>query len=123
MNNKGQTLAIFVILLPVILFLIAVAIDMGNFLVQKNKYEDEVKNTIKYGLKHLDDEDISNKITMLLNSNVDGQKQINIKDKVIKIKVSKKVNSIFTNIIDTNYQIDISYIGYLDDKKIIIKKE
>ena len=66
MNNKGQTLAIFVILLPIILFLIAVAIDMGNFLVQKNKYEDEVKNTIKYGLKHLDDEDISNKITIFV---------------------------------------------------------
>lgn len=123
MNNKGQSLVIFVILLPVILLLMAGIVDIGNFLVEKNNYENEVKSTINYGMKHLDDENIIQKLYDLLDSNIEGQKQINIENRTIKIKVKAASESLFSDIIDFDYQIDISYIGYMDNDKIIIKKE
>ena len=123
MNNKGQSLVIFVILLPVILLLMAGIVDIGNFLVENNNYENEVKSTINYGMKHLDDENIIQKLYDLLDSNIEGQKQINIENRTIKIKVKAASESLFSDIIDFDYQIDISYIGYMDNDKIIIKKE
>ena len=123
MNNKGQSLIIFVILLPIILLIMASIVDIGNFLVEKSKCENEVKSTISYGLKHLDDENIKQKLYDLLDSNIGGKKRINIEGETVKIKVTGPVNSLFTSIIDFDYEIDISYIGYMDNEKIIIKKE
>ncbi len=123
MNDKGQSLVIFVILLPVILLLMAGIVDIGNFLVEKNSYENEVKSTINYGMKHLDEENIAQKLNDLLDSNIEGKKQINIENETIKIKVNATTKSLFSDIIDFDYQIDISYIGYMDNDKIIIKKE
>lgn len=123
MNDKGQSLVIFVILLPVILLLMAGIVDIGNFLVEKNSYENEVKSTINYGMKHLDEENIAQKLNDLLDSNIEGKKQINIENETIKIKVNAITKSLFSDIIDFDYQIDISYIGYMDNDKIIIKKE
>lgn len=123
MNDKGQSLVIFVILLPVILLLMAGIVDIGNFLVEKNSYENEVKSTINYGMKHLDEENIVQKLNDLLDSNIEGKKQISIENETIKIKVNATTKSLFSDIIDFDYQIDISYIGYMDNDKIIIKKE
>lgn len=123
MNNKGQSLVIFVILLPVILLLIAGLVDIGNFLVEKNSCENEVKDTINYGMKHLDEENITQKLYDLLNSNIDGDTQIDIANETIKIKVQASVDSLFTNIINFDYQINISYVGYMDNDQVIIKKE
>ena len=123
MNDKGQSLVIFVILLPVILLLMAGIVDIGNFLVEKNRYENEVKSTINYGMKHLDEENIAQKLNDLLDSNIEGKKQISIENETIKIKVNATTKSLFSDIIDFDYQIDISYIGYMDNDKIIIKKE
>ena len=123
MNDKGQSLVIFVILLPVILLLMAGIVDIGNFLVEKNSYENEVKSTINYGMKHLDEENIAQKLNDLLDSNIEGKKQINIENETIKIRVNATTKSLFSDIIDFDYQIDISYIGYMDNDKIIIKKE
>lgn len=119
MDNKGQTLIAFILLLPVVLLLMAIVIDVGNFLVIKNEYENEIKDTIRYSLKrNLDEEKIRN----LLDNNIEGQKEVIIKNNVLKVKVNDKINSIFS-IIKFDYNIDASYIGYKNGEKIIIKKE
>ncbi len=123
MNNRGQSLAIFIIVLPIILLLIAGVVDIGNFLTIKNTYENEVKSTINYGLKHLEDENIYQKISDLLDSNIEGEKEIDIQNETIKIKVKTPVTSVFSNIVSFDYQIDISYIGYMDNDEIIVRKE
>ena len=119
MNNKGQALIMFVLLLPVIILLMAVVIDIGNFLVIKNEYTNEVKDTIRHALKNDLDKD---KIQALLDNNISGDKEIILENSTLKIKVIKQVDSIFS-IIDFNYEINISYIGYIEEDKIIIKKE
>lgn len=121
MDNKGQSLVMFVLLLPIILVLVAGVIDLGNYSVTKGKYENEIKSTIKYGLNHPDVS--TSDLEKLLNSNLTGVKKIDKSDNMIKIKVTTKVNSLFSNIIKLNYDIDLSYSGYKENNKIIIKKE
>ena len=37
LNNKGQSLILFVLMLPVLLFVMILVIDMGNLMVEKQK--------------------------------------------------------------------------------------
>ena len=47
MNNKGQSLVTFILLLPIIFLLIAVTTDLGYLELDKQKYQNEIKSTIK----------------------------------------------------------------------------
>lgn len=114
MDNKGQSLIIFVLLLPLILLLIMGIIDLGNYHVTKGKYVNEIKSTIKYSFTN---ENISKeKIENLLNSNIGGVKEVKIDNNQITIIVKDKVHSLFSNL---NYDINLSYTGDKVRKKII----
>ena len=41
MNNKGQSLIIFVLILPILLLLFALIFELGNYGLTINKYEKE----------------------------------------------------------------------------------
>ena len=122
-NNKGQSLIVFVLLLPIIVLLIAIVADLGNLQVTKKKYENQIKNTINYGLKHLSDENINQKLNDLLNANIDANNNIIIKNNLIQITVTSKEKSIFNQIIKKTYDINLTYTGYIEDSNIKIKKE
>ncbi len=121
MNNKGQSLVMFVLLLPIILVLVAGVIDLGNYSVTKGKYENEIKSTIKYGLNHPDVS--TSDLEKLLNSNLTGVKEVTKNDNQIRISVTSKVNSLFSNVIKLNYDINLTYTGYKENDKVIINKE
>lgn len=103
-NNKGQSLVIFVLFLPIVVILLNALFDLGNDLVDNVKTEYEIKDTIKYGLNHIDEEDIENKLKVLLKENIKEDTNINIKNKVIKISIKDKV-----------------YTGYKENNKIVIE--
>jgi len=123
MNNKGQTLVLFILLLPLIFLLTAVIYDLGTLSITKHKIENEIKTSIKYGLNNIEDKNIHNKINNMLDKNIDGTKAITITDKTIKIKVEDTKESIFPNIIKDKYDIKITYNGYIDNGKIKINRE
>ena len=66
MNNKGQSLVIFVLILPLILALMGICIDIGIINSEKRKIENNVKSTITYGLNNIEDKNINNKMRKLL---------------------------------------------------------
>ena len=120
MNNKGQSLVTFILLLPIIFLLIAVTTDLGYLELDKQKYQNEIKSTIKYGLNHIDDENIKAKMENLLQTN--GTKEIEVNDKTIRITIKDKHKSIFNNIFKNEYDINITYNGYIENNKKIITK-
>lgn len=73
LNNKGQSLVVFVILLPILLLFMAFIFELGNITYLKNKYENEIKSTIEYGLKHQEDENLESKLNRLLDENLEGK--------------------------------------------------
>ena len=123
MNNKGQALVTFILTLPLIFLLIAVVYDLGTLSLTKQKIQTEIKSAITYGLNNIDDPEIKTKLENILNKNIEGRKTINIENKTIKINVKDSKNSIFPNIIKDKYNIDITYNGYIENKKIKIIKE
>lgn len=118
MGSKGQSLVIFVLILPILLLLFALIWEIGNYSFTINKYEKEIKDTINCGLKNketINEDDLIN----LLKENIEGKIYIKIDDK-IKINVKEEYKALFN--LNNNFDIDITYIGYIENEKLIIKR-
>lgn len=123
MDSKGQTLVIFVLILPILLLLFALIWEVGNLGLTINKYETEIKDTIEYGLNHLDDENLEDILTNLLKANLEGNINVEINNQVIKVNVKQKYDALFNNLLNNRFDIDLTYNGYIENNKFIIQKE
>lgn len=123
MNSKGQSLVAFVLLIPIIFILITLVWEIGNISLLQSKYENEIKEVITYYLKHEEDENILEKTKELLDSNLEGEKEIEITENIIKVHVKKEYNAIYQAILKSKYSIDITYSGYKENDKIIINRK
>ena len=120
MNNKGQTLIVFVILLPILLIMFTLVIDLGFMYIEKRSIENNVYDSMKYYLDNIEDEDIDIKVSNLINKNIKDINEliINDEEEYVEIKVSKVRKSIYSIILN-NTEINISYKGFKEDKRII----
>ena len=50
MNNKGQTLVLFVLILPIIIFIMLLVIDVSNMFITKQELNNINKIVLNYGL-------------------------------------------------------------------------
>lgn len=123
LNNKGQSLVLFVLLLPIIFMVIALVVQLSLLEISKKTYDDSAKEAVSYGLEHIDDVDIQNKLIRLLDENVDGQKQVSVSNGKVRVKLSGKVDGMFSSIFEEMYKIEVTYIGYLEDGKKRIEKD
>ena len=123
MNSKGQSLVIFVLILPVLFILFALIWEVGNLSVTVNKYENEIKDTIEYGLNHLDDNNLETILTNLLKANIKGNIEIKINNNIITVNVKERYEALFNKLFNHRFDIDLTYNGYLENDKMIISKE
>lgn len=118
MNSKGQTLVIFVIILPILLVVLTLVIDLGLLHIEERKIENNVLSASEYYLNNITNIDIESKTKELLNKNLkDIKLNITDKDNYVEIKVVKETNSLY-NIISNNKLIIIYNIDK-ENKKII----
>ena len=122
MNKRGQTLIIFVMLIPIILTMAALVIDVGLLYYKKNEYVGIVEESIK---EYFKDEDIlSAKKTLVLNGVSLDDTEINVSDNKITVTLDTKVDSIFGKVIRINdYEIKVSRVGTKDKERVIISKK
>ena len=120
LNNHGQTLVIFVLILPLLFMIIGVIVEMSNITLTRQKYESATIETIEYGLDHLDNEDVKAKMNKMLEANIKGTKEITIDNQKITIRVTDKMDGSFKKLFKDAYKIDIKYTGFIenDTKKI-----
>ena len=124
MNNKGQSLISFVLLIPVIFLIIMMVYDIGEMVLLKNELNDINYMVIDYGIDHINDENIEITLNELIIKNK-GNVRVNINklDDKLYIDISDKIDnklSLF-NKIDI-FLVKSSYVGYMEDEKKIIKK-
>lgn len=114
MNNKGQVLVIFVILLPIFLMILTLIIDLGMLSIEKRKVDNNTYDAIEYYLESNN----KDKIIKLIEKNIDDV-DVDIKDSEnsVEISVSKEYKGIYNIIYDN--EIKITYIGNKETKKII----
>lgn len=119
MNNKGQVLIIFVILLPIFLMILATVIDLGLLSIEKRKISNNTYDAVKYYLDNIDNTNIKEKTVKLLKSNLDDiDIEIIETNEYVEISVTKDYKSLYT-IISNDQNINITYRGIKTNKEII----
>ena len=121
MNERGQVLVVFIIILPLILLVLSLIIDLGSLYNEKRMIDNNVKSALEYALDNVDDKNIKEKTTKLLNKNIDDidTMEIIVDNKNITIRVDKKCESIFkTTKIKEYYEIKSNYVGNIENKRI-----
>lgn len=127
MNNKGQTLVLFVLLLPLLLLFSMIVLEVGNILITRRQIDGEIRQALKYGLT-LDNNtnnEVRNKMQKMLVKNLDDDIQVEIKVATldIHVKVVKEYKSLFSNVINYDYAIKRSFRGYINNDRIMIERE
>lgn len=127
MNNKGQTLVVFVIFLPIIVILGAIVIDVGRFAYETNRVNSINRMCIKYAYKNINNLD-KEKVYDLIKDNDSNIKtySLNISDDLTKIDMSitKDVKGIFSIILDKDvYRVKSNYIGTISNDKLAINRK
>ena len=116
LNNKGQTLIIFVFLIPVLVFVFAFVVDYGNVLYHQNKLNSINKTALIYIKNHKEDynvDKVRNLVTRNDNSIIIDKCEENSKKFTLVLK--KQVKSNFGNIIGIHeYNITSKYILDID---------
>ena len=121
MNNKGQSLVLFILTIPILLGILVLVVDVGNALHQKNKINNIIEMVIEYGLENNYQQE---KIEELIRYNIKNDNyQIKIEDQIINIKVDDYVDGIISNIINVDgFKIVSEYTGYIENEKKVIEK-
>lgn len=115
MNNKGQTLVVFVLFLPVLVIVITMIINKSNMYYDKRNMENIAKEAINYGLNNIEDENIEDKIKIFISKNIDCEKEIKIEDGEIRVTLIKE-NKTIKKILGYE-NIKIKYKGKIEDNK------
>ena len=127
LNNKGQSLAIFVIFVPVFIMIGTFVVDVSFAKYNERRLDNLNKQVINYGLKHIDEETYDNMVDLIYqnDSDIDSYEiNINNETKEISVTLSKSTKGFFGSIVGKEiYNEKSSLKGYIkDDKKIIEKK-
>ena len=123
LNNRGQSLVLFVITLPVLLIVLVIVIDIGRVISLKQELNSISELVLDYGLDYLNDVDIDNSDGNIdtdvnnINDNVNGDgfrnnnlSSDNIDDKLIEmVKLNKNdIDFIDVRIEDNKIYIELS---------------
>lgn len=117
MNNKGQSLITFVLILPLITLFIAFFIDSSLCIMEKNKIDGIITSNMKNVLESdIRDEE---KIKRAILKNTEGEVLVTINLEELKIDVKSHKKTIFGNMLKFPwYDLKFRYCGNYQDKKI-----
>ena len=109
MNNKGQTLVLFVLILPIIVFIMLLVIDVSNMFITKQE------------LNNIKEENIDSKLEELINKNISvNEHTIRIDNGIIEIEIKKNIQGIVTK--KKIYEVKSTYKGYIEEDKKVISR-
>ena len=129
MNNRGQTLVMFILMLPLLLIILCLVVDIGMLSLEKKRLENTLKDAIYYELNNqeTDSNIIKNRLTNTLSKNINNikKKKVEITDnKVITVSISKEYKGNFTKILKSDlFDITLTYKGHMNCEKDTIKKD
>lgn len=121
-NNKGQSLVLFVLIIPILLGIMALTIDVGTLISKKNSLDNITEFVLEYSLDQ--DEITTSEITTLMNYNTkENISKVTIEDKVIYISSKTYIKGIFSKILGfQEFEIKSEYKGYLVEETKNIEK-
>ena len=125
LNNKGQSLVLFIVVLPILLLILVLVIDIGRIIVLKQELDNINKITLDYGLDNLEIENLNDKMVEIikLNNKKIDDININLVDDKLYIELNIDMGGMLSELVDiTIFDIKSSYVGYVEDNKKIIER-
>lgn len=124
LNNKGQSLVLFVLILPVLLMILLMVVDIGKMVLLKQELDDINYIALDYSIEKMDELEIKQSIKEIINKNRKDIDTIDIKIENNKIAILLEDNidgslSLLDNI--KLFRVKSSYVGYINEenKKVI----
>ena len=125
LNNKGQSLVMFVMILPILLMIIMMVIDIGKMVQRREELDSINYILVDYGLDNIEINNLEDKLREILDKN---DKSIDI----VKINIDKEsleVEVILRDKVDLLifkdnklFRVKSDYIGRVVDNKKIIER-
>ena len=116
MNNKGQVLVLFVILLPVILLLLLITIEVGNIYLDKSKNQNIIKDIIRENLKETPN---TEKINTLIDNNIKDIEEKTVFTSENELRMNIKQNK---KLFGRKLKIEYKIKGIKENENIIISE-
>lgn len=122
MNNKGQTLIIFVILIPILILVAALVVDTGLMTFEKERYRGIIENGIE---EYFDTGNVEETEKIFsLNDIPKEEYTIIIQENQIEVSLNTSIEAIFGKIINIEeYEIKMNYVGTKEGERVIINKK
>ncbi len=96
LDNKGQSLVMFILIIPIILLLLVLIYDVAGALYEKNRLSNTSYLAIEYALDNINNIDENNIVEYILkNSENLNNISVIIKDEVVDIELDKNIKGIF----------------------------
>lgn len=124
MNNRGQSLVTFVLLIPIIVLILFMVYDIGSMVLLKIELNNINYLTVDYGADKIDEINIQDKLRDMINknkSNIDNV-DIRVKDNKLYITLEDSIDNKISLIKTLKIKIKSSYVGYMEDEKKKIMK-
>ena len=125
LNNKGQSLILFVLILPVLIFILILVIDVGKMILLKQELSDISEIVLDYGLDKIDEDGIDKGLINLvkLNKNDIDKIDLHVEDEKIYIELEDRSDGMFSGFIDISiFNIRTAYVGYIENEEKRIER-
>ncbi len=122
MDKKGQTLIIFVILIPIIITMIALVVDIGLMTYEFQRARGIIDDSIREYFTSYDTNEINKMLELndipTMNLKVNGNME------EMEVELNYKIDAIFGKIINfSEYEISLHRIGKKKSEKVIISNK
>lgn len=108
-NSKGQALVEFVIVVPILIFIIMAIIDFGNITIKKMRLENNLESIVSLYKKN----DLNEINNLTKNENISFSYNTNQDMTTLTLRQNVKIFTPFLNLVlGTNYSLETSRVIY-----------
>lgn len=125
LNNKGQTLVMFIVIIPILLSIMVLVIDLGQAFTKKQELNNINKLVIEYGLDNFDKENLESDLTSYITMNAKDLSNVSVKIENSTINVTTKayINGVISKVLDIDgFEVTSEYKGYLSGSEKRIER-
>ena len=124
MNNKGQSLVLFVLMIPVLLLVFWGVYTVGRISLLQQELDSINDLVIDYGIDKMAEPDTSDKLRKIIIKNKDDidKIEININDSRIKIILEDTVDT-RVSLLNHVFTVRSVYTGYIDGEQKVIERD
>lgn len=123
LNNKGQTLVMFIVIIPILISIMVLVIDLGSAFTKKQELNNVNKLVIEYGLDNLDQENLESDLTSYITMNAKdlSNVKVTVENNTINVTTKAYIDGIISKALNIDgFEIVSTYQGYLsgEEKRI-----